>query len=145
MTSRASRSVATPAVVVLAAASFLGACGAPEEKDDVVYCVDESNETVDPDRCDDSTGTTSNGIFYYMMGRYNSGLPIGSQLNPSQSTARFRSTDTAARTKYGFSPSGKIATGKSAGFGTGSGKSGGFGGSKSGGSGGGAKGGSGGS
>lgn len=135
MKSSASRAVTTPSVVVLAAAAFLGGCGT-SEPDDVVYCVDKNNVIVDQDRCDDSSGTTSNGAFWYMMGRYNSGLQPGTQLNPAQSTARFRSTDTAARTKAGVPATGKIATGKSSGFGTGSGKSGGFGGGSKGGSGG---------
>ena len=135
MPSTTSRNVVAPAFVVLAATAFLGGCST-SEPDDVVYCVDVNNKIVDEDLCDDSSGTTSNGVFWYMMGRYNSGLQPGTQLNPAQSTARFRSTDTAARTQAGVPATGKIATGKSSGFGTGSGKSGGFGGGSKGGSGG---------
>ena len=141
MTGKMRRHVVTPSVVVLAAAAFLTGCGAGEP-DDVVYCVDKDNVIVDDSKCDDSTGTHGNGAFWYMMGRYSPGLTPGTRLDPGLSTARFSSTDSAARTKAGFSPTGKISTGKSAGFGTGSGKSGGFGGSGHGGSGHGGSGGS---
>lgn len=141
MTGKMRRHVATPSVVVLAAAAFLTGCGAGEP-DDAVYCVDNDNVVVDDNKCDDSTGTHGNGAFWYMMGRYNSGLTPGTRLDPGLSTARFSSTDSAARTKAGFSPTGKISTGRSGGLGAGtnSGKSGSFG--SSGGLGGGARGGS---
>lgn len=121
------------AITAASALAFgLSGCGA-NEPDDVVYCVDENNVIVDQDLCDDSSGTHSNGIFWYMMGRYSSGMQPGQSLDPQLQTARFRSNDGAARTKAGFKSSGKISTGKSAGFGTGSGKSGGFGGGAKGG------------
>lgn len=119
--------ISAPVAVISAAALVLSGCGA-SEPDDVVYCVDENNMIVDEDRCDDTSGTHSNGFFWYMVGRYNSGLKPGTSLDPALSSARFRSTDSAARTKAGFSSTGKISTGKSAGFGKGGGKAGGFGG-----------------
>ena len=125
-----------PALAAAAMLTLSGCSAFEEEPDDVVYCVDESNTVVDDSKCDDTT--TSSGtspLFWYMMGRYNTGLPLGSKLDPSQSTQRVPFNDPAARSAAGLNKSGTVATGKSVsgksgGFGTGtSGKPGGFGGS----------------
>jgi len=128
------KKMALPALA-MSATLFLSGCSAFEEPDDVLYCVDEGNKVVDQQKCDDDA-TSNGGAFWYMMGRYGTGLPAGSQLDSSQSTSRFKSNDAAARSTAGLTQTGKVSTGKSVtgksgGFGTGSGNSGGFG-SKSG-------------
>lgn len=123
-----------PALSALLAASvlFMSGCSSFEEPDDVVYCVDESNAVVDQQKCDDDA-TSNSGLYWYMIGRYGAGLPVGSQLDSSQSTSRFKSNDATARNTAGLPKTGKVSTGqsvtgKSGGIGTGTGKSGGFGG-----------------
>jgi hypothetical protein len=126
------RALVLPALA--AAAVLTMRCSAFEEPDDVVYCVDESNTVVDDANCDDTATSSggSNALYYYMLGRYSMGLPVGSQLDPSLSTARVPFNDPNARTSVGLTKSGTITTGVSAsgkpgGFGTGN-KPGGFGG-----------------
>jgi len=132
-----SKRMVLPALAAAAMLTLSGCSAFEEEPDDVVYCVDESNTVVDDAKCDDTTTTNSgtSPLFWYMMGRYNTGLPLGSKLDPSQSTQRVPFNDPAARSAAGLNKSGTVATGKSVsgksgGFGTGtSGKPGGFGGS----------------
>ena len=118
----------------IAAALVLSGCSAFEEADDVVYCVDDDNVVVDEAKCNDTTTTSggSGALFWLMMGRYSTGLPVGSKLDSGLSTNRVAFNDPAARTAAGLSKSGTVGTGKSVSgksgsFGTG-GKPGGFGG-----------------
>ncbi|WP_313813285.1 hypothetical protein [Glutamicibacter sp.] len=140
--------------VATAAALVLSSCGSDSgfessTPDDTVYCVDENNVVVDESQCNDaapsSTHHTGSGIgtalMFFMIGRYAGGLRPGTRLDPAQSTQRFRSDDTAARSKAGLSGTVRngysASTGKPAGFGSNSkqrsGHSGGFGGGHSGG------------
>lgn len=96
--------------VILASGTLTG-CGAQEET--VVYCVDENDEVVDENLCDQDSGSTSGGgFFFFMAGNYGSGLQPGTKLDRSAGS-RFSPTDTAARKSAGLPETGKVSTGKS--------------------------------
>ncbi|MGL4831176.1 MAG: hypothetical protein ACRCWS_01145 [Propionibacteriaceae bacterium] len=86
------------------------------------YCTDKNGVVVDADNCDN---TRHHGGGYYLnRGYYRSGYQVGQRL-PSGST-RVDANDASARSAAGFDSSGKVATGKTGGFGkSGSGHSGG--------------------
>ena len=99
----------TALAVGLAMTGALSACSGTT--DDVVYCVDQNNQIVDDSKCDDSTGTSNNGLFWYMVGRYGSGLQPGTRLDPAQGQ-RVSPRDQAARERAGIPRTGKVSTGK---------------------------------
>lgn len=140
--------------VATAAALVMTSCGSDSgfessTPEDTVYCVDENNVIVDDAQCNDAAPTTTHhsgvgtALMFFMIGRFAGGLRPGTQLDPSQSTQRFRSNDVNARAKAGLSGTVRngysASTGKPAGFGSsskqrsGTGHSGGFGGGHSGG------------
>jgi hypothetical protein len=132
--------VLLPTLMVAALAVTASGCASFEEPDDVVYCVDDSNTVVDDTKCNDPavTSSTGNPAFWYLIGRFSGGLPLGSQLDPALTTNKVPVNNSSARTAAGLSPTGKVSTGtsisgKGAGFGSGTGKGGGFGGGHSGG------------
>lgn len=138
--SQSSRVVLT-ALSAAAVLTMSGCAAFDDAPDDVVYCVDANNQIVDDAKCDDTTthgGGGTSPLFWYMIGRYQSGLSQGTALDPSYATSRVPYNDPTARSNAGLSKSGKVAqvgksvSGKSGGFGSGSsggsgGKSGGFG------------------
>ena len=123
-----SKRITLPAVAA-AAALVLSGCSAGFGDADRAYCVDKDNRVVSESNCDQTRGGTGAG-FWFLAGRYASGIAPGTQLDSSQSTARIAASDTPARTAAGIGKTGivngSVASGK-AGFGSGSGKSGGFG------------------
>lgn len=134
--------VLLPTLMVAAIAVTASGCAPFEEPDDVVYCVDDSNTVVDDTKCNEpaatSGGSTTNPAFWYLIGRFSGGLPIGSQLDPALSTNKVPVNSPSARSAAGLNSTGKVSTGtsisgKGAGFGSGTGKGGGFGGGHAGG------------
>lgn len=134
--------VLLPTLMVAALAVTASGCSSFEEPDDVVYCVDGSNKVVDDTKCNEPGATNSgaNPAFWYLIGRFSGGLPVGSQLDPTLSTNKVPVNNSSARSAAGLKPTGKVSTGssvsgKGAGFGsgTGTGKGGGFGGGHAGG------------
>ena len=134
--------VLLPTLMVAAIAVTASGCAPFEEPDDVVYCVDDSNTVVDDTKCNEpgatSGGSAANPAFWYLIGRFSGGLPIGSRLDPALSTNKVPVNSPSARSAAGLNSTGKVSTGtsisgKGAGFGSGSGKGGGFGGGHAGG------------
>lgn len=144
--------VLLPTLMVAAIAVTASGCAPFEEPDDVVYCVDDTNTVVDDTKCNEpganpspsptpgatGGGTTANPAFWYLIGRFSGGLPIGSQLDPALSTNKVPVNNPSARAAVGLNSTGKVSTGtsisgKGAGFGSGTGKGGGFGGGHAGG------------
>lgn len=134
--------VLLPTLMVAAIAVTASGCAPFEEPDDVVYCVDDSNTVVDDTKCNEpgatNGGSTANPAFWYLIGRFSGGLPVGSQLDPALSTNKVPVNSPSARSAAGLNSTGKVSTGtsisgKGAGFGSGTGKGGGFGGGHAGG------------
>jgi hypothetical protein len=138
------RYVVLPALFMASSLVLSGCSPFEEEKENIVYCVDDQDKIVDPDECErnSSGGGGTSPLFWYMMGQYNSGLTPGTRIDRGLSTSRFDPRDTAARSNAGLPKTGTVSNGtkvtsKSGGFGTGksssgksgsgSGKSGGFG------------------
>lgn len=134
--------VLLPTLMVAAIAVTASGCAPFEEPDDVVYCVDDTNQVVDDTKCNEPAATNGGGganpAFWYLIGRFSGGLPIGSQLDPALSTNKVPVNNPSARAAAGLNSTGKVSTGtsisgKGAGFGSGTGKGGGFGGGHAGG------------
>lgn len=86
-------------------------CG--DDPDQVAYCVDQSNQVVDADYCDDD-GDGHGGFFFINTGSHLGGLGRGARLNGGNVIPY---TDTAARERAGLPARGSITGGKG-GFGT---------------------------
>jgi hypothetical protein len=108
------------AQVVLSAA-FLGlasggvaACDSQPDEDEVFYCVDENENIVDEDNCDD-TRARSGGVgflplfFLAHSSRYPKGLRPGTKVPAGG--AKFAYNDAAARSQWGLPSTGRVANG----------------------------------
>jgi hypothetical protein len=79
-------------IVPLLAASFLAGCGDDEE---TAYCVDENDEVVENDYCDDDS---RNGAYFWYFGSAGSGIKRGSKVSGGE---RVRASDRAALAQRG--------------------------------------------
>ena len=118
-------------VLALAGVVIAGIALAPNDPDDVSYCVDQNDTVVADSECD-GRAPGSSGPRYIVIGSHGTGIPVGSRLDATNTTTRVVSTDSSARAAAGVPSSGSVKSGTSV-----SGKSGGFGGKLFGGSGGG--------
>lgn len=108
-----------PALTVAAVVAFSAAgCGSGE--DEVAYCVDQSNQIVDDDNCDNSDG--GGGGYFIWLGSPGSSLTRGDRVPSGGSLVS--ATNSTARTNAGLSGSGSYTSGGSStgsrpgGFGT---------------------------
>lgn len=134
MTPPSARRIALPAVATMAALVLSGCSAGAFESTPTgtVYCVDDQNTIIDPSQCDDTSTHSSSGshaFTWFLIGRYAGGLLPGTRLDPSMSSSRVQTSDSAARAAAGLPRSGSVsngisaATGKPAGIGSKSGGS----------------------
>ncbi len=111
------KSALTTTVLATAATGFLTACGSDDDEQRA-YCVDEDGKTVDDRYCDD--GYHGPGLFFFYLGGFRPGLPLGSVLTGG---TRVDPRDTVARQRAGLPGTGKVSGGTrvSGGIGSGSG------------------------
>lgn len=114
-----SKSVAMGSVVALAV--LFGACGEEEQ----VYCVDENDEVVDNDQCDENR-SGGGAFFWYFGGRALAGGAVspGTRLTGGGSDAKVSPSDTKTLNDRGFGSSARSSA-RSSGIG-GTAKTGGF-------------------
>jgi hypothetical protein len=149
MYSRSNRVKAAMSTITLsgAAVGFLAGCGAGGDNEDAAnadqetYCVDEDDNVVDDDMCEEAerNGGFVGGVpFFFLLGgfggnRYSVGQRIpsqyagtGTRINPSDTTARQRAgLSSTGRVPSGTRVSGGLGTGGTGGIGsTGNGSSG---------------------
>ena len=132
-TSRSNRVKAVISTVSLsgAAMGWLTACGSGSENDNEareVYCVDEQDQVVDDDQCEEAerNGGFVGGLpFFFLIGgfggnRYSVGQTIPRQY--TQVATRVNPSDTSARSRNGLPSNGKVSSGSriSGGLGAGS-------------------------
>ncbi len=116
------RSALTTTVLATAATGFMAGCGADEEEQEQeqrAYCVDENNEIVDDDYCDDDYRGPGAGLFFLYLGGFGPRLPVGTALPPGGT--RVDPRDTAARQRAGLPPNGRVSAGTRVAGGIGSG------------------------
>jgi hypothetical protein len=106
-----------------ASAGLVAACGTDEEEENV-YCGDADGYVVEDYLCDDdyNGGYYGGGPYFFYVGPYGPGLRPGARLLGG---AKISPTDTAARSRYGLSTTGRIVNGTAVSGGFGSGRSGG--------------------
>ena len=133
-TSRSNRVKAVISTVTLsgAAMGWLTACGAGGENENEareVYCVDEQDQVVDDDQCEEAerNGGFVGGLpFFFLLGGFGGNRYSVGQRIPSQYTGtatRVNPSDSTARRAAGLAATGKVASGTriSGGIGKGSG------------------------
>ena len=117
-----------------AAIGFLTACGGGGDDNDAreVYCVDEQDNVVDEDQCEDAERNGGIGLgglpFFFLLGNFGGNRYSVGQRIPSQYTStgtRVNPSDTAARSANGLPSTGKVTSGTRVSGGIGSGKAGG--------------------
>ena len=139
-TSRSNRVKAVIGTVSLtgAAMGFLAACGSGGDDDSEaqrVYCVDEQDQVVDEDQCEEAerNGGYVGGLpFFFLLGGFGGNSYGVGQRIPSQytgSATRINPSDSTARSRAGMPSTGKVTSGSRISGGIGSGGSGGSGGS----------------
>ena len=139
-TSRSNRVKAAIGTVSLtgAAMGFLAACGTEGDDDQEaqrVYCVDEQDQVVDEDQCEEAerNGGFVGGLpFLFLIGGFGGNSYGVGQRIPSQYTgaaSRVNPSDTSARSRAGLPSNGKVTSGSRISGGIGSGAGGGTGGS----------------
>ena len=113
------RAALTTTVLATAATGFMAGCGSEgeEAEEQVAYCTDENGEIVDDDYCDDDY--RGPGLFFFYLGGFRSGLPVGTRL-PAGGT-RIDPRDSSARARAGLPASGKVTGGTRVSGGIGSG------------------------
>ena len=132
-TSRSNRVKAVISTVTLsgAAMGWLTACGAGGENENEareVYCVDEQDQVVDDEQCEEAerNGGFVGGLpFFFLIGGFGGNRYSVGQTIPRQYTTaanRVNPSDTSARSRSGLPSSGKVASGSriSGGIGSGS-------------------------
>jgi hypothetical protein len=139
-TSRSNRVKAVISTVTLsgAAMGWLTACGAGGENENEareVYCVDEQDQVVDDDQCEEAerNGGFVGGLpFFFLLGGFGGNRYSVGQRIPSQYTGaatRVNPSDRTARRAAGLAAAGKVASGTRISGGIGKGSVGGSGGS----------------
>ena len=134
-TSRSNRVKAAIGTVSLtgAAMGFLAACGTAGDDDQDaqrVYCVDEQDQVVDEDQCEEAerNGGYIGGLpFFFLIGGFGGNNYGVGQRIPSQYTgaaSRVNPSDTNARSRAGLPSNGRVTSGSriSGGIGTGGGR-----------------------
>jgi hypothetical protein len=132
-TTRSNRVKAVISTVSLsgAAMGWLTACGTGTDQEDEareVYCVDEQDQVVDDDQCEEAerNGGFVGGLpFFFLLGGFGGNRYSVGQTIPRQYTGaatRVNPSDTSARSRSGLPSSGKVASGTriSGGIGSGS-------------------------
>ena len=121
-TSRSNRVKAVISTVSLsgAAMGWLTACGTGGENDEEareVYCVDEQDQVVDDDQCEEAerNGGFVGGLpFFFLIGGFGGNRYSVGQTIPRQYTTaanRVNPSDSTARRSAGLPTSGKVASG----------------------------------
>jgi hypothetical protein len=139
-TSRSNRVKAVISTVTLsgAAMGWLTACGAGGDDDNEareVYCVDEQDQVVDDDQCEEAErhGGFVGGLpFFFLLGGFGGNRYSVGQTIPRQYTGaatRVNPSDSSARSRAGMPSTGKVASGTRISGGIGKGSVGGSGGS----------------
>jgi hypothetical protein len=116
-----------------AAMGWLTACGTGEDDNDAreVYCVDEQDQVVDDDQCEEAerNGGYVGGVpFFFLLGGFGGNRYSVGQTIPSQYTGnatRVNPSDSSARSRSGLPSSGKVTSGSRITGGIGSGGGGG--------------------
>jgi len=135
-TSRSNRVKAVISTVSLsgAAMGWLTACGTGGENDNEareVYCVDEQDQVVDDDQCEEAerNGGFVGGLpFFFLLGGFGGNRYGVGQTIPRQYTGaatRVNPSDSTARRAAGLAAAGKVASGTRIGGGIGKGGGGG--------------------
>jgi hypothetical protein len=139
-TSRSNRVKAVISTVTLsgAAMGWLTACGTGGDDDNEareVYCVDEQDQVVDDDQCEEAerNGGFVGGLpFFFLLGGFGGNRYSVGQTIPRQYTGaatRVNPSDSSARSRAGMPSTGKVASGTRISGGIGKGSVGGSGGS----------------
>ena len=121
-TSRSNRVKAVISTVTLsgAAMGWLTACGAGGENENEareVYCVDEQDQVVDDDQCEEAErhGGFVGGLpFFFLLGGFGGNRYSVGQTIPRQYTGaatRVNPSDSSARSRAGMPSTGKVASG----------------------------------
>ena len=142
-TTRSNRVKAVIGTVTLsgAAMGWLTACGtgADDENDArEVYCVDEQDQVVDDEQCEEAerNGGFVGGVpFFFLLGGFGGNRYSVGQTIPQQYTGaatRVNPSDTSARSRAGLPSSGRVSSGTRVSGGIGSGAGGGTNGGSSG-------------
>ncbi|MCV2491595.1 hypothetical protein OF117_19805 [Geodermatophilus sp. YIM 151500] len=116
------RAALTTTALATAATGFMAGCGgdtAEEAEERRAYCVDENDEIVDDEYCDDDYRGPGAGFFFLYLGGFRSGLPPGTALPPGGT--RVDPTDTQARQRAGLPGTGTVSGGTRVSGGIGSG------------------------
>jgi hypothetical protein len=135
-TSRSNRVKAVISTVTLsgAAMGWLTACGGGGDNENEareVYCVDEQDQVVDDDQCEEAerNGGFVGGLpFFFLLGGFGGNRYSVGQRIPSQYTGaatRVNPSDSTARRAAGLAAAGKVASGTRIGGGIGKGGGGG--------------------
>jgi len=136
-TTRSNRAKAAITTVSLtgAAMGFLTACGGGGNDDNEareVYCVDEQDNVVDEDQCEEAERRGGSGLgalpFFFLLGSFGGNRYSVGQRIPQQYSSvgtRVNPSDTAARSRNGLPSTGKVTSGTRVSGGIGSGKAGG--------------------
>ena len=121
-TSRSNRVKAVISTVTLsgAAMGWLTACGAGGDNENEareVYCVDEQDQVVDDDQCEEAErhGGFVGGLpFFFLLGGFGGNRYSVGQTIPRQYTGaatRLNPSDSSARSRAGMPSTGKVASG----------------------------------
>jgi len=132
-TTRSNRAKAAITTVSLtgAAMGFLTACGAGggnETEAREVYCVDEQDNVVDEDQCEEAerNGGYIGGLpFFFLLGSFGGNRYSVGQRIPQQytgSATRVNPSDTTARSRNGLPGTGRVTSGTRVSGGIGSGR-----------------------
>ena len=142
-TTRSNRVKAVISTVSLtgAAMGWLTACGTGGEDENEareVYCVDEQDQVVDDDQCEEAerNGGFVGGVpFFFLLGGFGGNRYSVGQTIPQRYTGaatRVNPSDSSARSRAGLSSSGRVSSGTRVSGGIGSGAGGGSNGGSSG-------------
>lgn len=135
-TTRSNRAKAAITTVSLtgAAMGFLSACGVEGDDDQearTVYCVDEQDQVVDDEQCEEAerNGGFVGGVpFFFLLGGFGGNRYSVGQTIPQQYTGaatRVNPSDSSARSRAGLPGSGRVSSGTRVSGGIGSGAGGG--------------------
>ncbi|TWH74715.1 hypothetical protein JD78_03260 [Modestobacter roseus] len=115
-----------------AAMGFMTACGTGYDDEEAeartVYCVDEQDQVVDEDLCEEaerSGGYVGGFPYFFLLGGFGGNRYSVGQTIPQQYTGaanRVNPSDTSARTRAGLPGSGRVSSGSRISGGIGSGR-----------------------